>query len=153
METANADGVVELKGTTASHPPILDADAVKTVGATAVTARLCDGGGLAPCWYENEIVSGVTVSAAVAPELTVSVTASVSDPFEDPLAVTVTVPLWTPAASPIGLTNMLRTVDVTPFMGLTNSQLPTLEAVAMKFSGAPLLYAVIVCGTGAAPPI
>jgi hypothetical protein len=48
---------------------------------------------------------------------------------------------------------MLRTVDVTPFMGLTNNQLPTLEAVAVKFSGAPLLYAVTVCGAGAAPPI
>jgi hypothetical protein len=93
METANVDGVVELKGTTASHPPILDADAVKAVGAAAVTARLCEGGGLVPCWYENDIVSGATVSAAVAPELTVSVTVSIADPFDDPLAVTVTVPL------------------------------------------------------------
>jgi len=47
---------------------------------------------------------------------------------------------------------MLKIADVTPFCGLTNNQFPTLEAVAVKFNGAPLLYAVIVCGAGAAPP-
>jgi hypothetical protein len=39
----------------------------------------------------------------------------------------------------VGFTNTLKTVDVTPLEGLTNSQLPALEAVAKKFSGAPLL--------------
>ncbi len=52
----------------------------------------------------------------------------------------------------MGFTNMLSTVEVTPLDGLTNSQFPTLAAVAVKFSGAPLLNTVIFCGGGAAPP-
>ena len=52
----------------------------------------------------------------------------------------------------MGLTNTLRTVEVTPLDGLTNSQFPTLAAEAEKFSGAPLLKTVSGCGGGVAPP-
>jgi len=86
--------VAELRGTTASHPPVLDAAAVKAVGAPAVTARLCVGAGEPPRWYEKETVAGATVTVGPeGPEPTVSVTASVCDPFDDPFAATVTLPV------------------------------------------------------------
>jgi hypothetical protein len=90
IETVSVDGVVELAGVTVSHPPALKADAVKLVAVAALTERSRMGVWVAPCWYKNERVFGVTASAV--PLLTISVTASVCDPFDDPPAVTVTLP-------------------------------------------------------------
>jgi hypothetical protein len=77
---------------------------------------------------------------------------AVCAPFDDPGAETVMAPVYVPAARPTGFTKTLRMVEVAPLEGLTKSQFPALDALAVKFSWAPLLKAVSGCAGGTAPP-
>jgi hypothetical protein len=78
----------------------------------------------------NVRLPGVTLSDGLAePPVTANVTAIFSGELEAPEAVTVTVPLYVPLASPVGLTPMLRLPGVPPLAGETVSHAADAAAV------------------------
>jgi len=75
------------------------------------------------------------------PELvlvTTNCTGTVCGEFAAPLEVTVIVPLYVPAASPVGFALILRVDGVEPVPGVTASHAPP-DAAAVMLSTVPLL--------------
>jgi len=74
--------------------------------------------------------------------------------LDAPVELIVTFPEYVPAASPAGLTEMLRFAGVVPLLGVTDSQLPpkVVVAVALKVRAAPLLLIASACSFGVGPP-
>jgi hypothetical protein len=86
--------------------------------------------------------------------VTVRLTFTVAVPVEGEVPVTVIVPLYVPAESPVGLTETVKLLGAVPLAGETTSHPDgVLAAVAVKF---PVLAFETVTGTacvlGAEPP-
>ena len=82
---------------------------------------------------------------------TVKLTGTVCGLLPAPEAVIVTLPLYVPADTPLGLTDTLRLAGVVPDTGVTASQ--AAEAVAVRLSAEPLLATDTLLAPGVAPPI
>ena len=61
--------------------------------------------------------------------VTISVTGTVFGLFDAPAVVTVTLPLYVPAASPVGLTDTLKLPGVLPLAGVANNQVAEVAVV------------------------
>jgi len=90
----------------------------------------------------------VNVADEVVGALTVSVTATVFD--EDPVALTVMVPLWGPAASPVVFTTAVNVLLLLPDAGLTLNH----EALSLtvQFNVPPIFVKETVWLAGFVPP-
>jgi hypothetical protein len=99
-------------------------------------------------------VVGLSVRVGRGAAVTVKVTATVRGLFAAPALATETVPVYVPAARPVGLTVTLIDPGVVPLAGVTVSHEPPVVVVlvVVKLRAAPLLLVDTLCAAGADPP-
>jgi hypothetical protein len=85
-----------------------------------VAETFCEAGVVPPVWYEKVSVVGLSVKLGVE-DVTLNVTAMVCGLLLAPVAVTVTVPLYVPAARPEVFTPTLTLPGVVPLVGVAVS--------------------------------
>ena len=112
--------------------------------------RFCEAGVLPPIWKLKVSAAGLTFSKGA--ELTVKVTETVTGLLPALEELTVIVPLYVFAASPVGFTETLKLWGVVPLPGLTDSQLPP-DADAVKLSAEPVLPTLTFWDGGFEPPV
>jgi hypothetical protein len=139
---------VPLAGVTVNQLPPA-AVAVNAIGELPDSAIVCGSGRVPPVWYVYVSEAGLT--PIVGALLTVRVTGTVCGLLLAPAAAIVMLPLYVPAASPVGFTPIIRVAGVVPLVGVTVNQPPP-AAVAVNAIG-ELPDNAIVCAGGGAPPL
>ncbi len=157
-ETTTVEAVEPLLGLTESQlPPELVETEVFNDNAEPLVVTFTFCGATEPPFAElnvNEL--GFSASAGFVTgggAVTCSVMPTLCGLLDAPLAVTITVPIYVPVASPVGSAETVTSRGVVPPEGRAESQLPpeAVDTLVVKLVAAPLLVTWNVCCGGAIP--